>query len=578
MMNFISTGFRVMAVMVLWGTSVLAAPQAGQEIAYPSAAFSKLDTFEGLNLEDADKLYLKKDFKGAYAAYKAYSFEFSKSKALPYVLLRMGRCLHQLGKRFEAIKGYQDVVDYFPDEVVYSAAALYYIGVCHGENGDDNKKLAVWARLVKDDDYVNQPDSGTALAFLGGAMEKLGKFEEATEYRWRTAVTFVQANPQAAQVARWAVIAHYVTRTPNHEKLKEFYVAASGFEGNGRKTDTPQDDPRYWHTVLSTALDMQGKPEDKQSVCSYWSAKMGDRFTDDDTLRKRWFDVQFVHEKDPAAWAKRMEKQFTQKPITLGRVIQWCEYYGRDAKRRSAFFAQQSKSVTANLKFAEKMSLMEQLRRQGMDEEVQSMIRMFNLQGLSDEEIKTYAFFVAGYQGEEEILRLLARMKDSMNATKARFDYYLARTHRNRPFQEKALAEIPALKKEPKYAGQSLLWTEAELLRGLGRYEEAIKAYQTANRQPDSTWGVTDCLEALKRYPEAIRNVQGLESVGGTVAAQACFRVADIYRASGDKGKEVDQLRLVLRRYPKSKESSAAHQRLESYGVKIMGGEAKAEE
>jgi len=578
MMILLCRCLQLGAIIMACGISVLAAPQAGQEIAYPSAAFSKLDTFEGLNLEDADKLYLKKDFKGAYAAYKAYSFEFSKSKALPYVLLRMGRCLHQLGKRFEAIKGYQDVVDYFPDEVVYSAAALYYIGVCHGENGDDNKKLAVWARLVKDDDYVNQPDSGTALAFLGGAMEKLGKFEEATEYRWRTAVTFVQANPQAAQVARWAVIAHYVTRTPNHEKLKEFYVAASGFDGQGRKTDAPQDDPRYWHTVLSTALDMQGKPEDKQSVCSYWSAKMGDRFTDDDTLRKRWFDVQFVHEKDPAAWAKRMEKQFTQKPITLGRVIQWCEYYGRDSKRRSAFFAQQSKSVTANLKFAEKMSLMEQLRRQGMDEEVQSMIRMFNLQGLNDDEIKTYAFFVAGYQGEEEVLRLLTRIKDSMNATKARFDYYLARTHRNRPFQEKALAEIPALKKEPKYAGQSLLWTEAELLRGLGRYEEAIKAYQTANRQPDSTWGVTDCLEALKRYPEAIRNVQGLESVGGAVAAQACFRVADIYRASGDKGKEVDQLRLVLRRYPKSKESSVAHQRLESYGVKIMGGEAKAEE
>jgi len=295
-------------------------------------------------------------------------------------------------------------------------------------------------------------------------------------------------------------------------------------------------------------------------------------------LRKRWFDLLLVHEKDPAAWAKRLEKQFTQKPVTLGRIMQWCEYYGRDAKRRSAFFAQQSKAVTANLKFAEKMSLMEQLRRQGMDEEAQSMIRMFNLQGLSDDEIKTYAFFVAGYQGEEEVLRLLARIKDTQTATKARFDYYMARTHRNRPFQEKALAEIPALKKDPKYAGQSLLWTEAELLRGLGRYEEAIKAYQTANRQPDSTWGVTDCLEALKRYPEAIRNVQALESVGGAVAAQACFRVADIYRAGGDKGKEVDQLRLVLRRYPKSKESSSAHQRLEGYGVKIMGGEAKAEE
>jgi tetratricopeptide (TPR) repeat protein len=571
-------GFLVGTVLVLGGTGAFAAQQAGQEIAYPGAAFAKLDTFEGLNLEDADKLYAKRDFKGAYAAYKAYSFEFSKSKALPYVLLRMGRCLHQLDKRFEAIKAYQDVVDYFPDEVIYSAAALYYIGECHGQNGDDNKKLAVWARLVKDDDYVNQPNSGTALAYLGSAMEKLGKFEEATEYRWRTAVAFLQANPQAAQVARWAVIAHYVKRNPNHEKLKEFYVAASGFDGQGRKTDAPQDDPRYWHTVLSTALDMEGKPEDKQSVCSYWSAKMGDRFVDDDSLRKRYFDVMLVHEKDPAAWVKRMEKQFTQKPVTLARVMQWCEYYGRDPKRRSAFFAQHNKAITANLKFGEKMSLMEQLRRQGMDEEVQSMIRMFSLQGLSDDELKTYAFFVAGYQGEEEILRLLARMKDPMNATKARFDYYCARTHRNPPFQEKALAEIPALKKEPKYAGPGLLWTEADLLRGLGRYEEAIKAYQSANRQPDSTWAVTDCLEALKRYPEAIRNVQGLESVGGAVAAQACFRVADIYRASGDKGKEVDQLRLVCRRYPKSKESSAAHQRLESYGVKIMGGEAKAEE
>jgi TolA-binding protein len=111
----------------------------------------------------------------------------------------------------------------------------------------------------------------------------------------------------------------------------------------------------------------------------------------------------------------------------------------------------------------------------------------------------------------------------------------------------------------------------------LGRIEEAIKAYQAANRQPDTTWVVTDCLVALKRYPEAIKNVQGLESVGGAVAAQVCLKVADILRISGDKAKEIEQLRLVLRRYPKSGESSAAHQRLESYGVKIIGGEAKAE-
>ena len=103
--------------------------KAGQEILYPSKAYAKLDTFEALNLEDADKLYGQCDYKGAYAAYKAYSFEFGRSPALSYVLLRMGRCLHQLGKRNAAIKSYQDVVDYFPDDVRYAAAALYSLSI-----------------------------------------------------------------------------------------------------------------------------------------------------------------------------------------------------------------------------------------------------------------------------------------------------------------------------------------------------------------------------------------------------------------------------------------------------------------
>jgi hypothetical protein len=83
---------------------------------------------------------------------------------------------------------------------------------------------------------------------------------------------------------------------------------------------------------------------------------------------------------------------------------------------------------------------------------------------------------------------------------------------------------------------------------------------------------------ALKQYPQAIKTVQELESVGGAVASKASLRIADIYRASGDKGKEVQQLRMVLKRYPKSGESSEAHNRLESYGVALSGGEATAEE
>lgn len=571
-----------LTVVVLCGGSPAYGQRAGDEILYPSKDYAKLDTFEGLNLEDADKLYGKQDYTGAYAAYKAYSFEFTKSPALPYVLLRMGRCLHQLGKRNAAIKGYQDVVDYFPDAVSYAAGALFYIGECHGQNGDNDKKTAVWARMVKDDDYVAQPNSGTALAYLGQAMEKLGRFEEAAEYNWRTAVTFAQSNPAAAQAARNAVLFHYVVRSPNHEKLKEFFTKTLSFGIYRGKGENPEEDRQYWSTILSTALGTGGTPEEKSKSCSYWTSKMGDRFADDDGLRRQWFDALRVQEQDRSKWLARMEKQFAQKPASVERILQWCDFFRNenrgDVKLRSAFFAKHIKPFLAGIKFKEMLSLMEQLKRLEMDDEAQAAIRSVNTQGLSDEEIKSYAFFVANYEGEDGLLKQIKKMKDSMFAAKSRYDYYYNGGGRYIRDAEKALAEIPALKKDPKYAGQALAWAEADLLRHLSRYEEAIKAYQAANKQPDSTWAVTDCLIALKQYDQAIKNVQGLESVGGAVAAQACLKIADIYRAGGDKGKEVDQLRLTLRRYPKSSESSQAHQRLESYGVKISGGEAQAEE
>lgn len=551
--------------------------QAGQEITYPGEAFAKLDTFEGVNLEDADKLFTKGDFQGAYAAYKAYSFEFPKSKALPYVLLRLGRCLHKLDKRNAAIKSYQDVVDYFPDDVAYAAAALFHIGECHGQNGEEEKQTAVWARMVKDDGYVTQPNSGTALIHLGTEMQKLGKHEEAAEYQWRTAVAFLKTNPNAAKAAREAVIRHYVVRSPNHEKLKEFYIAASGFDGQGRETGKPEEDARYWVAVFNYALEKNDDAALREKACAYWTAKLGDRFTDNDDLRRLWCDATLVHEKDPAGWQARMEKQFSLKPATIDRVLQWCEYLKAAPEIRSAFFAKQTKPLLASMKAPDLMELMARLHHPlQMHEEAQLIMRAVRTDGLTDEEIRRFALLAANYQTEEEVLRHLARIKDKLFATKARFDYFHSRSHRNPPFMEKALAEIPELAKSPQYA-DGLTWTKANLLQNLGRHEEAIEAFRAANKQPDSTWGISDSLVALKQYDQAIKTVSELESLGGGVASSASLRVADIYRISGDKAKEVGQLRTVLRRYPKTGESAAAHDRLEAYGVALVGGEAEAE-
>ena len=568
---------------VLSLSALLLPPPAGvaQELAYPGPDFAKLDTFEGVNLGDADKLFAAGDFKGAYAAYKAYSFEFPKSQATAYVLLRMGRCLHKLEKRNAAIQAYQDVVDYFPNKVPFAAAALYHIGESHGQNGEVEKQTAVWARMVKDDGYVTQPNSGTALAFLAGAMTKLGKFEEAVAYAWRTAVAFRGSNPGAAAAARNEVIAHYATRSPNHEKLKEFYIAAGGFEGRGNETNKPEDDARYWSTVLNAALRMTGEAAKREAACAYWSAKMGDRFVENDDLRMLWSDALLVQAKDRAAWAARMDKQFLVKPATVDRLRQWLEYFRnrQDPEARSAFYAKHGKALTAGLDVAAKIALIGPMNQHyGLPAEARALMRTISPDNLSDADLIAFAGVASALdEPEDNVLRLFARMKDKMAANKARFDYYNSRSHRNPPYMEKALAEIPALKKSPAHAGQGLVWAEATLLQGLGRHEEAIKAFRAANRQPDSTWEIASSLTALKQYDQAVTALREIESVGGATASEACLRAADVYRAGGDKGREVTQLRTVLKRYPKSGESSKAHNRLEGYGVALTGGEAEVD-
>ena len=142
------------------------AVHAAKEITYPAGDFTKLDTFEGLSIEDADKFFGKQDYKSAFAEYQAYSEQFPKGKALPYAVLRMGRCKHLMKKRGEAIRFYEEVVDYFPNDVRYAAGALFYLGLAHRDNGDEKKCLATWARMVKDKAYVKEVNSGEALNYL----------------------------------------------------------------------------------------------------------------------------------------------------------------------------------------------------------------------------------------------------------------------------------------------------------------------------------------------------------------------------------------------------------------------------
>lgn len=568
---------RSLIAGVLLLIAAIPAPVAAEEVLYPSEDFAKLDTFESIAVEDADKLFIKKDYPGAYAAYKAYSIEFAQGKALPYVLLRMGRCLHLAGKRNTAVKAYQDVVDYFPNDVRYAAASMYYIGQCHMQNGNEDKALAVWAKMVKDKSYVAQANSGAALIKLAEAMQARGDFNEAAEYQWRTAVAFRESNKKAAEAARKSVAFHYVVRSPNQPKLLAFCNEVGGF-GWRQNIDKPEESATYWWHVLNVALSTKLEDAKRIEVARYWDGQMGDRFAENDDLRVAWFNARLAHDKDLKAWAKRMDEQFKRQPITIDRIKRWLSYYNAYPKMRSAFFKAHGEPLLTGLNTEEKIKLLQHLRHPlRMHEEAQQVLATIRTDGMNDQALAQFAGYVVEYQGEDAFLLTVNKIKDKTFAARTRFNFYYSKSHRNGENQQKALAEVPVLSKSPDHA-QDIVWPHATLMQWQGEYEQAIKLYKAANRQPQSTWAIIDCRVAMKQYAKAVELCNELQILGGGTAAQACLKAADVYRISGDKAKEVQQLQLVLRRYKGTSQSSQAHERLESYGVKIIGGEAEAKD
>ena len=95
----------------------------GQEVELLPADRQMLDPFEQSSLRKADKSFAEKQYRAAAAEYDSFILEFPQSRCLAYILLRTARSTHLDDKRYEAIKKYRQVLDYYPDAAHYAAAA-----------------------------------------------------------------------------------------------------------------------------------------------------------------------------------------------------------------------------------------------------------------------------------------------------------------------------------------------------------------------------------------------------------------------------------------------------------------------
>jgi len=543
------------------------------EIHYPDADFGKLDTFEAHSLSKADKAYNAKNYKQAHALYQSFTLEFGKSKATPFALLRIGRCRHKLGKRHKAVAEYQEVLDYFPNRVNYAAAALYYQGLCFWQNGEEAKAMAKWAKMAKDAEYAKHQLAAPALNQLAAGLVKQDQADKAAGYYEKVAVNFRRTNYRAALHAMEQAIHYHVRTNPSEAGLLDFYRRVQTFHHwRARKvTDDPVKSRDYWSSVRSY-IRRYGKFTNtegplRETYYRYWADQMEGKFPEWDDFRIDLADFRLAHEKDTAKWFLRMDKQFAayQKPGDNGRAVKWIGRYARHKSKVKEYYAKLTFPKMAN---GQIVTLMQYMFDRVKDEDLgRNVFGRLRLKEMKDSERASLAKYL-WTKDEDLVKRVCASMVDRDLGRMSLLRYF---RHKEDAKQGVPLAE--ALSSSAQFAAEAL-WIKAELLQKSGQYKKAIAAYQACDNPPDNIWRIAECYASLKQLKPAVRELRQVESFfRQRYGSQAAYRIAHLYRRFKLKKQHVAELRAILQKYPKSRESSAAHVELENMGYAPGGGE-----
>ena len=547
---------------------------------------AKLDTFEGVSIDKADKVFADKDWPRAVAEYDAFIVQFPESKVTPYAILRKGRALQEAQKRFEAIKVYQEVLDFFPDDVKYAAAALYRIGESHMQNGDVAKAMKAWSDLSDDEEYVRQPLGAPALNGLAENLVKQGKADQGIERYEQVAMEFRTTSPDAARAAIARVATHHVRTKPDAKKLRDFYVAAKTFE---HKPTAPgadlATDGAYWRGVRSliaehdTFTDVQKGERD--AFYRYWAGQLQTALPADDEQQIAIANYTRIYDRDDAAWIARLDKQFAdhQKEGDFARVVRWVGVFAGTKGKADEYYR---KLDFAKMKNADILALVYTLVEKGAEPGLAAnTFGKLRLAEMKDDEKQAICNWMRDRHklpGTRDLaVRACLGFTDATKGKLAALRYYHWRSlpyHQH--LRDKAdipdglalaadLQNVPEAAKEAYSIGGNLLqWS--------GKYEEAIKAYQQADDPPQTLFWTAECLAKLGRLEPAVAQLREVENFFKDSAPAAGLAVAYLYRDAGIKDKYVRSLRGVLKKYPKSGESSQAHQRLEEMGLPIGGG------
>jgi TolA-binding protein len=576
--------FRLVVIALALALAAAGGRCAARETGLSADERAKLDTFEGVSIDKADTVFVAKDYPRAVAEYDAFILQFPESKVVPYAILRKGRALQEVQKRFEAVKTYQEVLDFFPDDVKYAAAALYRIGECHADNGDIEKAIKAWADMADDADYIKEPLGASALNALAENLIKRGKADEGVARYEQVAVEFRGTSPEAARAAIQRVIPHHVRTKPDATKLRDFYVAAKTFEHQPQEPGADAaTDGRFWARIRE-AIKANGQFTDLQrdqrdAYYRYWASQMQGKLSTDDGFQIDLADFIRAYERDEAAWIGRLDKQFAarQKEGDYGRVVAWIGLYATNRAKVEEYLQKLDFSKMSN---GDILGLVYRLLERGGDPALAKnafdKLRLGEMDDAAKAGICTWMRDRWQYPGSRELAIRACQAFQNVDAGKMHllryFHWRCQHGHvRTGEDLKDGLELAREMQKQPATAQEAFVMG-GNLLQWSGKREEAIQAYQQADSPPQTLFWIAECFAALGKLDPAVSQLREVENFFKDRAPEAGLRIAYLYRDAGIKDKYVRSLRGVLKKYPKSGQSSEAHQRLEEMGLPIGGG------
>jgi len=494
----------------------LASRAADQNFPIAAERYGRLNLFERAQYDKARRLLNGGSYRAAGAEFEKFKVQFPDSEALSYVLFMRGYSLHMAKDRNAAIKIYNEVLDFFGDTIADAAPALFYLGMAHVENGDERGGLEAMLEVVEDEDYQKHPIAAGALRRLADNKWRNGKYEEAIRFWKQTVRDFSGSNPTEANAARDKVVDYYI-KEGNYTTLESWLL-----------NDETRNDPvrRRWLADLVFGRSSHGfykgwggtynnfnKAEKTKDVKAFYVWYK---------LQKRWYDKagdswRYYSNAITFASQRMNDKVETRRLIDDSMPLTLALKEPKDRDARYSWLADRMREVS---------------------------------------DWSSYA-------------HCIGKISDPLLAAYKRYEMYSAKKE-----WTSAMTQLEQLE-----AANHSEWTPRAFSAHAGiyknvlhQYDEAIKRYRQINKPPGTLWTIQECYYQWGKLKEALTTLSEIENSFPDMSARAAWQKASYYHAAGQAKETVAASRRILKLYPKTGESSKAHQLLEGYGIATGGG------